>query len=316
MARKKSKLTMDHPAVKKLLQEVENMIEDYVEGSVTEEKDGTVWIPVDIAYAYFWDNDDVIAYGSDFFGVDRHGRFNFDEETLEEIKENWEKLGFKGKINPEDLEKLWDDFGDWVYDKFRETAYEILLSWFCSGAYDNKQVIEKYVSIKSNTYEIDYYVFEKEVCELATGSKSISDIIYEYWDNEWEIYDRCRRAIDIIGKLEDDVLHKIILYRNIDCSDKDIDDVIGLLELFIDAGADVNAKDYDGDTPLHLAVECRDYEIIKFLIENGADPTIKNKENKTPLDIVKNAPSFDEEFIKLLEEALEDSEEDDLEDNP
>jgi ankyrin repeat protein len=47
---------------------------------------------------------------------------------------------------------------------------------------------------------------------------------------------------------------------------------------------DVNAKDGDGDTPLH---HCDDVDSAKLLIEAGADHTIKNDEGKTALEVKK-----------------------------
>jgi hypothetical protein len=45
---------------------------------------------------------------------------------------------------------------------------------------------------------------------------------------------------------------------------------------------DVNAKDGDGDTPLH---HCDDVDTAKILIEAGADTTIKNCDGKTALEV-------------------------------
>ena len=45
---------------------------------------------------------------------------------------------------------------------------------------------------------------------------------------------------------------------------------------------DVNARDGDGDTPLH---HCDDANSAKLLIESGADFRIKNDEGCTALDV-------------------------------
>ena len=58
--------------------------------------------------------------------------------------------------------------------------------------------------------------------------------------------------------------------------------IVGAL---IDAGADVNAKDKDGETSLMLAVRGRHSKIVGALIDAGADLTARNKDNKTALEI-------------------------------
>ena len=64
----------------------------------------------------------------------------------------------------------------------------------------------------------------------------------------------------------------------------------------IDAGSDVNAKNNDDDTPLHCAL---DPEIVKMLIKAGADVNAKNKDGNIPLHYAWDDP----ETIKILLEA-------------
>jgi len=44
----------------------------------------------------------------------------------------------------------------------------------------------------------------------------------------------------------------------------------------------VNAKDNQGQTPLHYTAVCMNPEAVKFLVEKGADPLAKDLEERTP----------------------------------
>ena len=51
------------------------------------------------------------------------------------------------------------------------------------------------------------------------------------------------------------------------------------------ADADVNAKDEEGLTPLHLAASWGHKEVAELLIANGADVNAKDNQGRTPLDV-------------------------------
>lgn len=53
----------------------------------------------------------------------------------------------------------------------------------------------------------------------------------------------------------------------------------------IKAGADPNAKNKDGTTPLHRAVRTRCAEAVRTLLEYGADPSIRTKNGSTAKDL-------------------------------
>ena len=58
---------------------------------------------------------------------------------------------------------------------------------------------------------------------------------------------------------------------------------IEAVKQYLDGGADVNAKDGGGWTPLHHATEAGHKEIAELLIANGADVNAKDKLGWTPL---------------------------------
>jgi len=61
-----------------------------------------------------------------------------------------------------------------------------------------------------------------------------------------------------------------------------------VVEVLIEAGANVNAIDSMGRTPLHYAAEMGYETITLALLHAGADVSIKDSENQTPEDRAKN----------------------------
>jgi ankyrin repeat protein len=71
-------------------------------------------------------------------------------------------------------------------------------------------------------------------------------------------------------------------------------------KLLFDAGADINLKDKNGNTPLHiLAADGEErIEVIEYLISIGANKEIKNNSMETPLDISNSRKDFD--MVRVL----------------
>jgi ankyrin repeat protein len=57
------------------------------------------------------------------------------------------------------------------------------------------------------------------------------------------------------------------------------------VKLLLDRGADPNASDSIGVTPLHAAAANGHADVVKLLLEREADPSIRHKGGKTPLDL-------------------------------
>lgn len=60
-----------------------------------------------------------------------------------------------------------------------------------------------------------------------------------------------------------------------------VNNQIEAIRCLLDAGAEINAQDKNGATPLHRAVRTRGAAAVKCLLDAGADPSLKNKPGST-----------------------------------
>lgn len=58
-----------------------------------------------------------------------------------------------------------------------------------------------------------------------------------------------------------------------------------VMDLLLDMGCNINAKDKEGNTCLHFGVNSGNERVVKKLLIRGADKTIRNNENKSPYDL-------------------------------
>lgn len=113
-----------------------------------------------------------------------------------------------------------------------------------------------------------------------------------------------RRMVDARDALQSTPLHHAVMYRRIDVArmllnkgaDVDAKNHDGngplhfasseeMIELLIGARALVNEKNNDGNTPLHKAAYNGLVNVMELLISNGARIDVVNKENMTPLHL-------------------------------
>ena len=67
--------------------------------------------------------------------------------------------------------------------------------------------------------------------------------------------------------------------------------------LYLEAGANINAKDMWGTTPLHVAAKNGNLDIMSLLVSNGANVHAKNLWGKTAFDLLN-----EEDVERLLKE--------------
>jgi uncharacterized protein len=70
----------------------------------------------------------------------------------------------------------------------------------------------------------------------------------------------------------------------------------------LDHGADVNAVDFEGWTPLMNAVHSKHFDIARLLLERGADASLEDWQGDRALDLLRRAKGY-KALRKLLEQA-------------
>jgi ankyrin repeat protein len=74
----------------------------------------------------------------------------------------------------------------------------------------------------------------------------------------------------------------------------------GLIGCLLKAGADVNAPNCLGQSPLHLAVWARNVDSVKLLLDAGAEVNVVDRDDNTPLHIAVDAGLCD--IVRILVE--------------
>lgn len=158
-----------------------------------------------------------------------------------------------------------------------------------------------------NEYEPDIIVPEPGQREtvrllLDAGAKADLDLDVEQVDIT---------PLMLAAATGDPELVKMILAKKVDVNQKSPGgqtalhsaDSEAVIELLLDAGADINAQDGQGDTLLmRLVQENHDFQSIdsiRLLLARGASITLKNQEGDTVIDVI-NASERPEELFRVL----------------
>ncbi|CAN6481850.1 unnamed protein product [Victoria cruziana] len=78
-------------------------------------------------------------------------------------------------------------------------------------------------------------------------------------------------------------------------------DELAIAELLLQFGADINARDFHGRTPLHHCISMRNHQFAKYLMRRGARPSIRDAGGQSALErTVELGAITDEELLILL----------------
>lgn len=105
-----------------------------------------------------------------------------------------------------------------------------------------------------------------------------------YWSIAIDKYDTLQLLIDsgincsVQNNMDETVLH-ILVHRNY---------TINAIRLVINAGANYDLQDIEGNTVFHLASKLLYFELIGILMDNNANPFIKNNKKQLAIDKCKD----------------------------
>ncbi|KAL1381812.1 hypothetical protein pipiens_013334, partial [Culex pipiens pipiens] len=176
---------------------------------------------------------------------------------------------------------------DSVYEHSREEACR-LFSKACTTGF--VYVVELFLD---GNYELDYnYKDQYEDTPFLGLIKHMEQVTARV------IRRLLEKGVDLRARCEwgrDALMHLIWRYRTAKWKGLGLDTV----QLMLDHGASINTTDEDGNTPLHLAFEQKEFELAEFLIENGANLNAVNNIGKRPFEM---APALDRELFYFYSE--------------
>ena len=91
-----------------------------------------------------------------------------------------------------------------------------------------------------------------------------------------------------------------------ECHMYDYHNLLNGVKLLLEHDTDLNRRNKNRQTPLHLALERDWFKIARILLENGADANVEDDNRKTPLHLLSEGPTHDEgEALNLFYPLLE-----------
>ena len=196
----------------------------------------------------------------------------------------------------------------WSRSVFREDRYSLPLHVAADSV--NIAEVKKLLAACNNPNEVDYYYRTPLHYAASKGSVEALSLLLkagamievqdfnEMFPMSLAIYGNHLEAVKFLvksgAKINKPGFRKLTALHM--ALEKDLNPQISLH--LIQAGANVNAEDEGGSTPLHYAVGIKNIEIVKAMIKAGADLEAEDEQQNTALMIA--VAGDDLEMIKLL----------------
>lgn len=137
--------------------------------------------------------------------------------------------------------------------------------------------------IKSRTFDIIREMIQKE---FKIRRKEIIKVLLDY-----------NVDTNACDYKKNTILHLLANDANLD------DDIVTIFEMLLIKGANINAKNVNGSTPLHIAVKNRGMKIefLKLLIKQSANVNAVDEDGKTPLHLLCKNSWSEEKNEKIIE---------------
>lgn len=193
--------------------------------------------------------------------------------------------------------------------------------------YEFEMANDKYIAFNDTTFlHLCAFYHRLDVCReliengaivtsLHIDSQPVLNILDLYLDNYQNLDDDIEKDIRFLASLLPENEITEVLYRNREYNNYNIISILLdfganpndyralsiipydeiLFRLFANYGFDINMRDGNGNTFLHLYVN--NEEIVRWLLMNGADKMLRNGEGKTAYDYL-NSEEYSDELLQ------------------